>query len=30
VRRGGAVVNPYGYLAKSALTTSNPTHDLGF
>jgi murein DD-endopeptidase MepM/ murein hydrolase activator NlpD len=30
VRRGGAVVNPYGYLAKSAVTTSNPAHDFGF
>lgn len=30
VRRGGAVVNPYGYLAKSAITTSNPSRDFGF
>ncbi len=30
VRRGGAVVNPYSYLAKSAFTTANPTRDFGF
>jgi len=30
VRRGGAPVNPYGYLAKAALTTSNPSRDFGF
>jgi len=30
VRRGGAPVNPYTYLAKSALTASNPTKDFGF
>ncbi|MBI4891547.1 MAG: M23 family metallopeptidase [Acidobacteria bacterium] len=30
VRRGGAVVNPYGYLAKSAFTTANPARDFGF
>lgn len=30
VRRGGAVVNPYGYLAKSAMNTSNPSRDFNF
>ena len=30
VRRGGAPVNPYSFLAKSAMTTANPGRDFGF
>jgi murein DD-endopeptidase MepM/ murein hydrolase activator NlpD len=30
VRRGGTPVNPYSYLAKSAIATSNPSRDFGF
>jgi murein DD-endopeptidase MepM/ murein hydrolase activator NlpD len=30
VRRGGTPINPYSYLAKSAMTTSNPSRDFGF
>lgn len=30
VRRGGVAVNPYGYLARSALTTPDPRRDFPF
>jgi murein DD-endopeptidase MepM/ murein hydrolase activator NlpD len=30
VRRGGVAVNPYGYLARSALTTPDPAKDFPF